>query len=142
MKKTSKHFFIPHKVPKTKHKKQHTRHVFCKNYMPNFRNQAFSLKHWGTQIPDAKCLIDGCALHYWVVQWEACECRSASLPYGFKDQRKIREGKKLESMCAGLGIYYRRQTLTWNQESNKLFFSSSTHLLHLQNSKRPINFSP
>ncbi len=27
--------------------------------MPNFRNRAFSLKHLGTQIPDAKCLIDG-----------------------------------------------------------------------------------
>jgi hypothetical protein len=37
-------------------------------------------------MPDAKCSIDGSALHYWVVQWEACERSWASLPYGFKDQ--------------------------------------------------------
>jgi len=86
--------------------------------MTNYRNRAFSLKHLGAQMPDAKCSIDVCALHYWVVQWDACEQGWASLAYSFKDQCKIREGKALESRCAGLGICYRRQTLTWNQESN------------------------
>jgi hypothetical protein len=73
-------------------------------------------------MPDAKCSIDGCALHYWFVQWQACERGSASLAYRFKDQCKIREGKTLESRCVGLGICYRTQTLTRNQESNFFFF--------------------
>jgi hypothetical protein len=59
MKKMSKHFFIPHKVTKTKHQKQHSTSIFCKKYMPNFRDRAISVKHLGAQSPDGECSVDG-----------------------------------------------------------------------------------
>jgi hypothetical protein len=56
----SKHFFIPHKIrPNTKHQKQHSRHIFCKNYMPNFGNQVLDQRHLGAQSPCVECLIAG-----------------------------------------------------------------------------------
>jgi len=66
MKKMSKHFFKPHKVPKTKHRKQHFTSIFCEKYMPNFRDCAISLKHLGAQSLDAECSVDGLgsALHW------------------------------------------------------------------------------
>jgi hypothetical protein len=59
MKKMSKEFFIPYKVPKAKHHKQHSTSGFCKKYMPNFRDRTISVKHLGAQSPDAECSVDG-----------------------------------------------------------------------------------